>query len=143
MPPIINDVATDLEDTPAFVKASVGELPDSFKEQIKKAYADLKPLVLESQDKPTVFKTAAKLAEETARWQVTHQDEEAGIIEGVATTGLLRFKDDFVVRIKDAEGSGVVVDMRSKSRVGKGDLGANAARIREYFAALTKAVSSE
>jgi uncharacterized protein (DUF1499 family) len=31
------------------------------------------------------------------------------------------------------EGSQTVVDMRSKSRVGKGDLGANAARIMQYF----------
>lgn len=34
------------------------------------------------------------------------------------------------------DGEKSVVDMRSKSRIGKGDLGANAARITEYFAAV-------
>jgi uncharacterized protein (DUF1499 family) len=36
------------------------------------------------------------------------------------------------------EGSGAVVDVRSASRLGMGDLGKNAARIREYLAALQR-----
>jgi len=36
-----------------------------------------------------------------------------------------------VVRVR-AEGSGSVVDVRSESRVGKSDVGTNAARVRSY-----------
>lgn len=35
-------------------------------------------------------------------------------------------------------GGGVVVDVRSASRLGKGDLGCNAARIGAYLAALRR-----
>ena len=52
-------------------------------------------------------------------------------IEAVATTFWFGFKDDVVVRIT-AEGAGSRVDVRSKSRVGRSDLGTNAQRIRAY-----------
>ena len=42
------------------------------------------------------------------------------------------FKDDVVIRITPA-GSGSRVDVRSVSRVGRSDLGANARRIREFL----------
>lgn len=44
MLPIINDISTDLDDPPAYVKAKIGRLPESFKPQIRKGYPDLKPL---------------------------------------------------------------------------------------------------
>lgn len=52
-------------------------------------------------------------------------------VTAVATTRVFRFKDDFTATIKD-DGDAVVIDVRSKSRIGKGDLGANARRIREF-----------
>ena len=55
---------------------------------------------------------------------------------GVDTSNAHFFVDDIVVRIRARDG-GSVLDVRSKSRVGKGDVGANAARIR----ALRDAVS--
>ncbi len=48
---------------------------------------------------------------------------------------MLRFKDDVLVEVRPHPG-GSEVAMRSKSRVGKGDLGANAKRIRAFLAAL-------
>jgi uncharacterized protein (DUF1499 family) len=49
------------------------------------------------------------------------------------------FKDDVVIRIQARGPDSAVVDVRSKSRVGKGDVGVNAARVRQYFRALTLA----
>jgi len=60
---------------------------------------------------------------------------EKGTIEATETTFWFGFKDDVVIRIRP-EGAGSRVDVRSKSRVGKSDLGANAARIRRFAAAL-------
>ncbi|GAB4816922.1 hypothetical protein N2152v2_003968 [Parachlorella kessleri] len=62
------------------------------------------------------------------------------LLEAVDVTALLRFKDDVIIRSRQ-EGTDVVVDVRSASRLGKGDLGKNAARIREYLAALQKELS--
>ncbi|MGZ4895356.1 MAG: DUF1499 domain-containing protein, partial [Candidatus Angelobacter sp.] len=50
-----------------------------------------------------------------------------------ATTFWFGFKDDIVVRIA-ADGNGSRVDVRSLSRIGKSDVGANARRVRDYLA---------
>lgn len=68
------------------------------------------------------------------RWTITFAED--GIIEGVAITKIMRFRDDFVFRFKEQPDGSIIVDGRSKSRLGKGDFGANANRIRDYFAAI-------
>jgi uncharacterized protein (DUF1499 family) len=50
-------------------------------------------------------------------------------------TAFFKFKDDVIVRLTPVDG-GTQVDMRSASRVGQSDLGANAARIEDFFDAL-------
>ena len=52
-----------------------------------------------------------------------------GIIEAVARTPILGFRDDVVVRIR-ATADGARIDVRSASRYGRNDLGSNAARVR-------------
>jgi uncharacterized protein (DUF1499 family) len=63
-------------------------------------------------------------------------DRTAGRIEATDTTFWFGFKDDVVVRIHPADG-GSRIDVRSLSRVGGGDIGTNAARIRTYVKKLT------
>ena len=70
-------------------------------------------------------------------WEVTSQDASTGEIRAVATTRLFRFKDDVTVTVR-SEGDDAVVNVRSHSRIGKGDLGANARRIRLFQAELAK-----
>ncbi len=53
-------------------------------------------------------------------------------IEAVAETRIFGFKDDVAVRLR-ASGAQTHVDMRSVSRVGISDLGANARRISSFF----------
>lgn len=57
----------------------------------------------------------------------------------MATTRVFRFKDDVIITI-GREGEGVVVNVRSHSRIGKGDLGTNARRIRQFQAELAKRI---
>jgi hypothetical protein len=57
----------------------------------------------------------------------------AGLLEGVATTAIMRFKDDFVFVCKQDSAGNTVVHGRSKSRLGSSDFGANANRIQQYF----------
>jgi uncharacterized protein (DUF1499 family) len=66
-------------------------------------------------------------------WEIVASDPAQGRIEATATTFWFGFKDDIVVRIA-AEGAGSRLDVRSLSRIGKSDVGANARRIRDYLA---------
>ncbi|PCI82422.1 MAG: hypothetical protein COB20_00110 [SAR86 cluster bacterium] len=68
-------------------------------------------------------------------WELVAQDASAGRIEATDTTFWFRFKDDVVIKI-DQQGSDTTVDVRSVSRVGTGDVGANAIRMRKLFALL-------
>ena len=58
-------------------------------------------------------------------------------LQYVATTRVLRFKDDVSVRIR-REGAKTKVSVRSKSRVGKLDFGQNARNVRELLEALDR-----
>ena len=69
-------------------------------------------------------------------WELVDEEAAAGRIEATATTFWFGFEDDVVVRIRPADG-GSRVDVRSVSRVGRGDVGANARRIRAYVQHLT------
>jgi uncharacterized protein (DUF1499 family) len=62
-------------------------------------------------------------------WTVAASDASSGRIEAVDTTFWFGFEDDVVVRLRPAEG-GTRVDVRSSSRVGIGDMGTNARRVR-------------
>jgi len=55
-----------------------------------------------------------------------------GIIEAVARTPILGFRDDVVVRIRPTI-DGTRIDMRSASRYGHHDLGTNAKRVRSLI----------
>lgn len=132
--PRINDITTTPDDPPAF--RSRPAYPPGNAAVQREAYPDLAPIALK-QEPAAAFATAVAAAKRMPRWEVVYEDAAARVLEAVATTGLLRFKDDVVVSVKPAEG-GSTVHVRSKSRLGKGDLGANAARIRAYAAELAR-----
>jgi hypothetical protein len=67
-------------------------------------------------------------------WAIVSEDQATGTFNATATTFWFGFRDDVAVRVR-AEGEGSVIDVRSTSRVGLSDLGANAARIRAFEAA--------
>jgi uncharacterized protein (DUF1499 family) len=112
--PPINDISTDAAEQ---------------SEAQRKAYPDIQPLRLAVA--PNIAFERAKGVVEEMGWQIVREEPSAGRIEAVATTFWFGFKDDVVIRVS-ADGSGSRVDVRSKSRVGRGDLGTNAQRIRAY-----------
>jgi uncharacterized protein (DUF1499 family) len=139
--PIINDISTDLEDPPAFRAArglpgNAGRdmaYPPEFGALQRRGYPELAPVVLETPP-PATLDRIADLARGFG-WTITARDDEAGILEASETSRVFRFVDDVVVRVRPA-GEGSLVDVRSKSRTGRGDLGANAARIQRLLDAL-------
>lgn len=133
--PAINDITTDTVHPPQFVAAkklgpNVGHAmsyPKSFAAIQEKAYPFVQPIHLDVPRK--VAFDRAEAAMETLGFHVESSDPAAGRIEATDTSTVFQFVDDIVVRVRPGE-SGSIVDIRSRSRVGKGDLGVNADRIR-------------
>jgi hypothetical protein len=142
--PPINDITTDTVNPPDFaaiVPLRAGEpvsatYPgDMFATAQRLAYPDIQPVEL-AVPPPSAFARALGAARQMG-WVIVAADPIAGRIEATATTPWFGFKDDVVVRIMP-EPAGSRIDVRSVSRVGKSDLGANAARIRAYVSLLSK-----
>ena len=63
-----------------------------------------------------------------------------GEVRAVAVSALFRFRDDVTVRLEATEG-GTLLHARSASRIGKGDLAANAKHLRLLFAQVERLIS--
>jgi uncharacterized protein (DUF1499 family) len=140
--PPIHDITTDTVDPPAFMalldarnKSPNGSAyggPQVAAQQ-QKAYAEIKPLELASPPREAMQKAID--AARSLGWEVVASDATTGRIEATDTTAWFGFKDDVVVRVRPS-GTGSRIDVRSVSRVGGSDIGANAQRIRDYLAKL-------
>jgi uncharacterized protein (DUF1499 family) len=63
-----------------------------------------------------------------------------GEVRAVAVSALFRFRDDVTVRLEATE-AGTLLHARSASRIGKGDLAANAKHLRLLFAQVERLIS--
>lgn len=134
----INDITTDLADPPAFSAVIEYREPGSnpieyggtqVAARQREAHPEVVPIHT-LRDKRAAFQLAFETAE-TLGWEIVAGDPYTGIIEAIDTTPFFRFKDDVVIRVRE-EPSGSRVDLRSRSRVGRSDLGKNAARIMRF-----------
>ncbi len=137
--PPIHNISTDIEDPPQFmdIVARRGDdaNPLAFDaEELAPLQAQfypwVKPLSLEIPSADAFAEAAAALRDMGLEIVAEHPD--SGLIEATATTFWFGFKDDVAVRVR-ADGQGSRIDVRSVSRVGQGDLGANARRIGEFM----------
>ncbi|UYG03064.1 DUF1499 domain-containing protein [Halomonas sp. LR3S48] len=143
--PPIHDITTDLENPPEFVALApareaapnaVDYPGESFARRQRRAYPDIQPrhfpLPL------ATVRAAAEAAVLDMGWEIADISIDAvDTIEATATTRWFGFKDDVVIRLTQ-ESDGIRVDVRSASRLGRGDAGANAKRIQDYFDALER-----
>lgn len=136
--PGIHDITTDTADPPAFqaVLALRKGAPNSpvyggakVAAAQHAAYPDIQPLRFDVPP-PRVFDAALDTAKSMG-WTIVAQVPAEGRIEATATTFWFGFKDDVVLRVRPDVG-GARLDVRSESRVGGSDVGANAARIRVF-----------
>ena len=136
--PPIHDITTDLENPPTFeavvpLRADAAnslERPPELTRQQREGYPDLEPITVPMPREQAFDK--ALVAAQAAGWQIVTADKSTGRIEATDTTRWFGFKDDIVVRLT-AWGAGTRIDVRSVSRIGRGDVGANARRIRRYL----------
>ncbi len=152
--PAIHDITTDLADPPQFSALTLradnwDNIPGADDSAMRGmnprqrwatlhqgAYPDIRSVRID-QPVAEVIEKAKRLAEDRG-WDVANVDPASGHLEATATISLFRFKDDVVIRARAAEnGHASIIDMRSVSRVGIHDLGANAKRVRQFLSDLS------
>lgn len=159
--PFIHDITTDTQNPPAFGKVVMSErgklkrvntadyigkkarakTPDGKRTKKlvsalqTKAYPDIRPLVL-NEDKNVVFGKALATAKSMG-WDIKEEDLAAGRIDATDTTFWYGFEDDVTIRLRDSEGGGTIVDVRSLSRIGGSDMGKNADRVGKFLKRLS------
>ncbi len=144
--PPIHDISTDTVDPPAFVAIAPlrEDAPNPLDypgqetaEAQREAYPDL--ATFRTDLYPAIVFDHALASAENLGWEIVAAEADEGRIEATDTTFWFGFKDDIVIRIQ-AVGDGSQLDIRSKSRVGQSDVGANAARIRRFIDRLDERV---
>lgn len=139
--PPIHDVTTNVDDPPEL--RQIAKLPanegrdlsyphggEKVPELQREGYPDLAPIEL-GVPPERAFDLARRVVDDLG-WTLVWSNAELGAIEAWDETEIFRFVDDVAVRIRPGPGNGSVIDLRSVSRVGRSDLGANAARIQAF-----------
>jgi uncharacterized protein (DUF1499 family) len=140
--PRIHDITTDTTNPPEFVAIAplredapnpVEYEGEEVARQQREAYPDI--VTFETDAYPSIVFEHAVAVVDQFGWELVDANPDLGRIEATDTTFWFGFKDDIVIRIQQFE-NGSRVDVRSKSRVGLSDVGANAERIRRFLDAL-------
>lgn len=146
--PAIDDFTTDLDDPPAFTHAptlppNAGRdmsYPPVFAAVQRSCCADLGPVSVRRGTGDS-FELVRRVAAAMPTWTVTWADPGAGLLEATSTSRVFGFVDDVVIRVRPDAGASRI-DVRSKAREARADMGVNADRIRAYAAALAMQAGS-
>ncbi len=143
--PPIHDITTDTDNPPQFILITGTRRktdhplrydgPEVAALQ-KKGYPDIAPIVVKAP--PDKVFEASRQVLAGMGLEIIDAEPIQGRIEATDRSLLFGFEDDVVLRIVPGADGTTKVDMRSKSRVGRSDLGINAGRIREFGAALRR-----
>jgi uncharacterized protein (DUF1499 family) len=157
--PFIHDVTTDFESPPEILAAAnmprknppayagaelVRDTQMTVAQAQREAFPDIAPFIAEADLQTTANAVRATISdmrmETLAEGPVSGDTGSGWRIEAVSTSLWFGFKDDFIVRLTPVSATQTRVDVRSKSRVGGSDLGANAARVRAFMEKLDAAI---
>lgn len=98
-------------------------------------YPDIQPMIFEA-DALETFWTAAKTAKSMPLWVLTSVQQKDLTIKAEARTPTLGFVDLVEISLVQ-KGAKVEVNMRSRSQIGRSDLGVNARRIKRFLKKLS------
>jgi uncharacterized protein (DUF1499 family) len=142
--PVIHDVTTDTDNPPKFVvlqaERDAMHAPNTtaynpaVATKQRQGFPDLAPKILQL-SATEAFHRALDAAKAMG-WRIDAAQPSEGRIEAVATTFWAGFIDDVVIRVTSIGENQSRVDVRSESRVGGGDMGANGMRIEKFLARL-------
>lgn len=137
--PPIHDITTNTIDPPKFLildetrigaKNSLIYKGAEVAAQQTKAFPDILP-IQSNKSTADAFADALRVGQAMG-WEIIAEDPEMLRFEAIARTKVYQFADDVVVVVTEQD-SGSRIDIRSVSRIGRGDRGANAMRIREFI----------
>jgi uncharacterized protein (DUF1499 family) len=148
--PMINDITTDLVNPPRFdtlarqrPRGKVNYPGAAFATRQRTAYPEIVPLQ-EAVPPKQAYDIALAVATKR-KWQIADarppQPHRDGVIEATARTPIMGFRDDVVIRVSPL-GNGTRVDVRSASRYGLSDFGANASRVRTLLEDIDDVISA-
>jgi uncharacterized protein (DUF1499 family) len=135
----INDITTDTANPPRYVDIAPlrANAPARIEyggaetaAQQSRAYPDIAPAVLDLAREQAYERALA--AAKSLGWTIVAAVPAEGRIEATDSTLFMGFTDDIVIRVL-TQGTGSRVDIRSHSRVGRGDFGTNAKRVRAFL----------
>ena len=142
--PRIHDITTDTEDPPQFM--ALAPLREAAPNGIayggaeiaaaqKSGYPDIAPAQFPNPPNQVFAAAMAVLQDKGMEIAASNppSPSQPGLIEATATSFWFGFKDDVAIRIGPAPEGGTRLDIRSASRVGLSDIGANARRIRAFL----------
>jgi len=109
--------------------------PSRQKKEVSAPYPQLQTLVLPSVSFDMAYQAALDTVNDKG-WTIVTAEPQEGRIEATDTTFWFEFKDDVMIRVLPDGETGSRVDVRSTSRVGLSDLGANAKRVKLFLEAL-------
>lgn len=144
--PPIHDITTDIENPPEFsamvrLRADAPNPPEyagpETAEAQREAYPEIQPIIL-PENLQEVMDAAVILITER-EWKLVAINRNQGRIEATEKLAWFGFKDDVVLRFTETA-EGTLVDMRSKSRIGRSDVGVNAKRIEEFLEDLEESI---
>lgn len=137
--PPIHDITTDTVNPPEFVAIVPlrKDAPNPVEysgpetaEMQRSFYDDLETLTV-NMNYDAAYDRALAVARQMP-WKIVGENKQEGRIEAYEKLAWFGFIDDVVIRV-DTTDNGSRIDIRSKSRIGRGDLGVNAKRIKSYL----------
>ena len=145
--PPIHDITTDTVNPPAFVAIApiraaapnpVTYEGEAIASQQREAYPDIMTMTF-TEAPASVYNAVLEVVDQMG-WELVDANENEGRVEATDTTRWFGFKDDVVIRIQPGPAESTMLDVRSKSRVGRSDIGMNARRIRAFTSSLNNTV---
>jgi len=140
--PPIHDITTDIQNPPEFVamerlRADAPNPPEyageETAEQQREAYPDIQPITISAPVQEVIDEIVMIVSDRG--WKLVSINRQDGRIEATEKLAWFGFKDDVVFRVTETD-EGTRVDMRSKSRIGRSDVGVNADRISQFLSDL-------
>jgi len=156
----LRDVTTDYQNPPQFkatsflVKAPGSEdlLDSSF--HVDKSYdpgqsalqvkalPEIEPLAVKATADKTYPTVEKVMRQQFPQWKILRADPKERHLEVEAESGLFRFIDDVVIEVRPGKDpADSTVEIRSRSRVGQSDLGANGRRINDIKLRISIAIA--
>lgn len=134
----INDITTDINNPLTYIVPTYNrsiEQMNTFKngKQQSIQHSDVKFIVIPNDiSYDNVYQNIIQHIHNN-KYEIVQEDKQQYKVQCIDTTPLMRFKDDIVIQIRQSDNS---IQMRSRSRIGKSDMGKNAARIKHFLTTL-------